>query len=209
MKLLVLRHAKTDENIAAGWTPQPLLPEGVEHAKIILNTFLNKYPELKIKHIVSSDLMRCAQTAEIMAKELNVPLTLDEGFRGFNIGSGAGVTQSEFFKAHPLQFIKYLAPDESIDGGESPNQFYHRVAEAFDNLVKNANDKEDMILVTHRSVLEVIYSIASNIQWSNRINYYEMEYLLLDLKKEKNEEKKNKKAPISTNLHRSGNFVQS
>lgn len=192
MKILVLRHAKTDENIVASWTAQPLLPEGVEHAKIILKTFLKKFPELKVKQIVSSDLTRCAQTAEVMAKELNVPLTLDKGFRGFNIGSGAGVSHMEFFKAHPGQFIKYMGANERIDDGETPFEFYTRIKKAFKELVQNSKKEDDIILVTHRSVLEVLYTLALNVQWSNQLYYYEMEYLLLDLKKNKTNTPKTK-----------------
>ena len=193
MKILVLRHAKTDEKIAASWSPQPLLPEGVNHAKKILNTFLKKYPELKIKCVVSSDLLRCAQTAEIMAKELNVPLILNEGFRSFNIGSGAGVTYPEFYKAHPGQFIKHLPWDECIDDGETPHQFYSRVKKTFQNLIDNSKTDEDLILVTHRSVLDVLYTLVLNVQWSNQLYYYKMEYLLIDIKKSKKRVKVNKK----------------
>ena len=185
MRILILRHAKTDEEIMASWAPQPLLPEGFDHAKKILNTFLKKYPELKIKRIVSSDILRCAQIAEIMAKELNVPLVLDEGFRSFNIGSGAGVTHSEFYKAHPGQFVKHLPWDERIDDGESPHLFYSRVKQAFQNLIDHTAPKEDLILVTHRSVLDIIYTLVLNVQWSNQLYYYKMEYLLVDIKKKK------------------------
>ena len=184
MKLLVLRHAKTDENIVAGWTDTPLLPEGSAHARTILHTFLTKYPELKVSQIISSDLPRAKQTAEIMAEELGVPLILNEGFRGFNIGSGAGVTQNEFLRTHPGQYIKFMRPDESIDDGETPNHFYHRVARAFRELIHNPDITDDAILVTHRSVLEVIYTLVNHIQWSNQMYYYEMEFLLADIKTE-------------------------
>ena len=184
MKLLVLRHAKTDENIVAGWSGQPLLPEGVAHAQKILHTFLNKYPELKIKQIISSDLPRCAQTADIMAKELDVPLMLNPGFRGFNIGDDAGSTMDEFWQAHINHSLKGLAPHESLEGGETPSDFYRRVTQAFLDLTTNVDTSGDAILVTHRSVLEVLYTLVNQIPWSNALHYYKMEYLILDLTKD-------------------------
>jgi probable phosphoglycerate mutase len=187
MKILVLRHAKTDESIVASWTPQPLLPEGVEHAKKIVNTLFKKFPELNVKKIISSDLTRCAQTAQIMANEINVPLVFDESFRGFNIGNRAGVSHYQFLLEHPVLYYKEMGLHDSCDGGETPYIFFHRVAKAFQELIKNPLPDGDLILVTHRSVLDVLYSVVNRVKWKDRFLHYELEYLMVDANPKKTE----------------------
>ena len=53
------------EIIEDGWSSMPLIEEGMEQAKIIGEYLKEKQDEYKLEKIISSDLLRAQQTADI------------------------------------------------------------------------------------------------------------------------------------------------
>ena len=79
-KIFMVRHGDTplnDADLIHGWVDTPLNEEGIAQAHKAAEALKDK----EITHIVSSDLPRAKQTANILAKKLGVPVTFDPMIR--------------------------------------------------------------------------------------------------------------------------------
>lgn len=65
MKIYIVRHGQDDDTVRGGWSEASLTSLGVEQARTLAKTFYDKQNEYNIGTIVSSDLRRAVQTAEI------------------------------------------------------------------------------------------------------------------------------------------------
>ena len=95
MKLIFVRHGKDDENYRGGWSSLGLVPEGVEQAKQLARHLGEKNAEYGITKIISSDLPRAKETADILSLELGVPVVTDKRLREADNGDLAGMPNAE------------------------------------------------------------------------------------------------------------------
>lgn len=168
MKLFFVRHGKDDENYRGGWSSLGLVPEGVEQAKQLASYLGEKKDELGIKKILSSDLPRAKETADILAMELGMPVVTDERLREADNGELAGMPNAEALEKYPGLFWSTLKPDECYPNGESPNMFFARIKswlEAFLNMCRE--EEGNVLVVTHGGVINVVYHLVRGVEWSN------------------------------------------
>lgn len=120
--------------------------------------------------IYSSDLARAKQTADIIADTLKVPVVLSEAFREANNGVLAGMKNDEAKEKYPGLFWSSLTYDERYPGGESPKQFFERIKNAWTDLKNEISKKKynNVALVTHGGVIEVIMCIENGVEFSNK-----------------------------------------
>lgn len=169
MKLFFVRHGKDDETYRGGWSSLGLVPEGVEQAKRLGLHLKEMKEEYGIKKIVSSDLVRAKETAEILAGALELPVITDEKLREADNGVLAGMPNEEALKKYPGLFWNTLESDECYPGGESPKQFYTRIKEWFETFLAECKEFEGNVLVlTHGGVINVVYHLVRNLEWSNK-----------------------------------------
>lgn len=168
MKLFFVRHGKDDENFRGGWSNLGLVPEGVEQAKRLATLLKEKKEEYGIKKILSSDLVRAKETAEILAEALKLPLQADERLREVDNGDLAGMPNEEALEKYPDLFWSTLKPDECYPNGESPMQFFSRIKEWFETFLKECKEADgNVLVVTHGGVINVVYHLVGNMEWSN------------------------------------------
>ena len=169
MKILFVRHGKDDDRYRGGWSNLDLTDEGVEQV-MELAKHLKKYKEeYNISRIVSSDLQRALTTSKIIAKELNLCITKEEAIRETNNGDLAGMLKEEALLKYPGLFFSSLDMDEAYPNGESPQEFYVRIKEWFERFVdEHKNDKENILVVTHGGVINIIYHLVNKLEWSNK-----------------------------------------
>lgn len=168
MKIFFVRHGKDDENFRGGWSNLGLVPKGVLQAEQLATYIRDNYEEYGIKKIVSSDLLRAKETAEILAKELDVSVTTDVGLREADNGDLAGMPNEEALQKYPGLFWNLLKPEECYPNGESPNRFYIRIKMWFEVFLKEHKDADGNILVvTHGGVINVVYHLVKSMEWSN------------------------------------------
>lgn len=168
MKIFLVRHGKDDKNYRGGWSNLSLTKEGIEEVEklsLILKDKKNKY---NIQKIISSDLKRAYQTAEIIAKKINVKVELSKKLREINNGYLAGMSNKEALEKYPGIYFNTLEMDERYPGGESPNEFYQRITRDFFEIIKENKKHESIIIVTHSGVINAIYSYINNLKWSNK-----------------------------------------
>lgn len=168
MKVYFIRHGKDDENYRGGWSTLGLVPEGVEQAKQLGMYLKEKKEEHGIKKIISSDLSRAKETADILAKEMGLAVVIDKRLREADNGSLAGMLNEEALKKYPGLFWSTLKPDECYPDGESPNQFFSRIKAWFEAFFSECKDTEGNILVvTHGGVINIVYHLVKGMEWSN------------------------------------------
>ena len=168
MKLFFVRHGKDDENYRGGWSSLGLVPEGVEQAKQLASYLGEKKDEFGIKKILSSDLPRAKETADILAMELGMPVVTDERLREADNGELAGMPNAEALEKYPGLFWSTLKPDECYPGGESPMQFFSRIKSWFEAFLAECKDVEcNVLVVTHGGVINVVYHLVRGMEWSN------------------------------------------
>jgi broad specificity phosphatase PhoE len=154
-ELYVVRHGDTafnegegDERIR-GWSPVPLNEDGIDQAHETAKGLKGE----GITSLVSSDLPRAKQTANIIGKEIGVEPTFTPDLRTWDMGDLTG----ESLKDHKVRCAEHVTdkPDEPIPGGESFNTFKDRALKgATDALGSDPSGKT--AIVTHNSVERVL-----------------------------------------------------
>ena len=163
----LVRHGKDDDTVRGGWSGQPLNDEGKAQADE-LASFVQR-SDLKIKHIYSSDLLRAMQTAQSMADKLHLPIILMPEFREVNNGDLAGMKNELANKMYPGLYWNTLGWKQRYPGGESPKEFYERISTAWDAFQKMVLEQnENVMLVTHSGVINVILSVVNGEGYSNK-----------------------------------------
>jgi broad specificity phosphatase PhoE len=157
MKLIIVRHGRTEENeagILQGHLPGKLTKEGIEQAKKLA---LRLKAE-KIDHIYSSDLARATDTAkEIARHHPKTHLYLVSDLRERNIGVFTGRQKDEIDWAS-----KRNKP--TIEGGESLKELLNR-AERFLHKILSKHPNDTILLVGHNGINRAIMAAVIGKTW--------------------------------------------
>jgi broad specificity phosphatase PhoE len=129
--IYLIRHGETDWNVQErfqGHTDIPLNDNGRSQARQLIAVCRHH----KIEAILSSDLSRALETAQIIAAQLEIKVFQDNGLREAHLGKAQGLTPSEI----ESQFGKSLTErwrsshltdaDISYPGGESGTAIMQR-----------------------------------------------------------------------------------
>lgn len=169
VKIIFVRHGKDDDRYRGGWSNMDLVPEGLEQAKKLAKHLKANKSSYNISCIVSSDLPRAITTAGFVATELGVPVLKDVRIRETNNGDLAGILNDEALIRYPGLFFSSLKMDEPYPNGESPNDFYARIKAWFEGFLSEfQNHNGNVLVVTHSGVINIIYHIVKEIEWSNK-----------------------------------------
>lgn len=157
MKLILVRHGETEWNQIGkkqGNLDSPLTPLGQSQARETANQLAGQ----KIDAIISSSLGRTIQTAKIIGKILNLPLShsLPE-FRERSFGILNGTTPKER-KANFSQFLDenddiIWNDDSQIPAMERPKDILPRLKSGLQKIKKLFPPDATILLVTHRGII--------------------------------------------------------
>ncbi len=176
MKILFVRHGKDDDKYRGGWSNLDLTDEGVEQVMELAKHLRKKQSQYNIDYIISSDLQRAMTTANILADELQLPIVTEVQIRETNNGDLAGMLNEEALLKYPGLFFSSLDMDEAYPNGESPREFYVRIKEWFERFVdEHKNEKENILVVTHGGVINIIYHLVNKLEWSNKNKPFQVE----------------------------------
>lgn len=122
MRIVLIRHCETDWNVEGrlqGQADTELNQNGCDQAENLAGKIAGV--SLGITNIISSPLMRAAQTAEIIARTLNVPWSLDDRLRECSFGTLEGKIINEVKKTmdYNLVYRSHGDYDFQTVGGES------------------------------------------------------------------------------------------
>jgi len=172
-----IRHGKDDDTVRGGWSKLSLTDEGKLQVKNLVDYIIENNNELRIKNLYSSDLPRAAETAMPISTALNLEVVYMPEFRETNNGVIAGMPHDIADKKYPGLFWNTLDWDEPYPQGESPRIFYERIKtawEQFSNTIIKKN--ENVVLVSHEGVMNVIFSLINNTSFSNKTKHERINY---------------------------------
>ena len=171
MLCYLVRHGKDDDTIRGGWSNHGLTASGIvqvhELAKKMTAT------NMKISCMYSSDLERAKETSRILADYLKCPIIFTAEFREVNNGDLAGLKNELADDKYPGLYWAALEYEESYPNGESPKMFFERIKTAWlEFKSKVVQPSEDVLLVTHGGVMEVILCIENGVEFSNKTRHF-------------------------------------
>ncbi|WEB34050.1 histidine phosphatase family protein [Streptococcus anginosus] len=182
MNILFVRHGKDFDQHRGGWSQLDLLPEGKREAEALADYLAQHKEDYHFTKIITSDLKRAETTATILAETIQLPLEKERDLRETNNGDLAGMLNSEADQKFPRLYFRSLAMDEHYPNGESPREFYQRIKTWFELFLKeNHNSDETQIVVTHGGVINIIYHLVNQIEWTNKSNLFHVKHCSISL----------------------------
>ena len=172
MKIFFVRHGKDDDRYRGGWSNHDLAPIGHEQAKLLARHLRENNDDYQITQIISSDLQRALTTAEYISAELGLPVHKEPRLREINNGDLAGMLNTVAEEKYPGLYFSTLKMDESYPNGESPKTFHFRIQKWFNEICNRQNANGNALIVTHGGVINIIYHLVNNIEWSNKKQTY-------------------------------------
>ena len=145
MKIYIVRHGQTEENlqrILQGHMPGTLTEQGKEQVAKAAEILANN--GVKFKCIVSSDLKRAMDSAQIISDRLNLPIIPMEILRERDWGKFTGMPIAEAMDKYRVNG-KWRFPEGTTETEEG---IYERANKALVELQKQFAD-ETIIVVTH------------------------------------------------------------
>lgn len=171
MTLFIIRHGQDLPNYRGGWSNNGLTDAGKEQS-FRLGNFLT---EMNISRIISSDLLRAKETADIVNKCLNLPIEYTSEWREINSGTISGMTKAESDKKYPNFYIEKMGIDQHFPNGESPREFYDRIITALISLQQKALHDERIVLITHGGVIMALLHYFEGLDWVDDRKYIKVE----------------------------------
>ncbi len=156
--ITLLRHAESTgnaENRLQGHADYPLSEKGRAQAKALAERW--QAEGQRFDTAITSPLLRASQTAEIIAKALNVPLELDPLWMERHAGKMSGLAEDEVRALYPEPaFFNPYQP--FAETGEGDWQVYLRAGQALFNLLQRPPGK--YLVVSHGGTLTMtLYAI--------------------------------------------------
>ena len=152
-RLFLVRHGQSAGNAEGrfgGHSPTPLSDLGRQQAEITAQAFAKE----KIHAIYSSDLLRAVQTAEPLAKTLDLPIIATPAFRERKVGVLEGLTFEESRAAHPRDYYALINRNihHVITGGESYRQLLRRATKELHEVLNN-HQGENVVIFSHTGAI--------------------------------------------------------
>jgi probable phosphoglycerate mutase len=149
--LLVVRHGQSEWNAIGRWQghADPALSELGRRQSAVAAASIGA-----VDGIISSDLLRAAETAAIIAQQLGIgPVVIDERLRERDVGEWTGLTRLEINRRWPGWIEDLRRPD----GFEEVDAVLLRVLEAFASM-REASPGGSLLVVTHGGVIRSLAS---------------------------------------------------
>jgi broad specificity phosphatase PhoE len=147
------RHCSTEWNTERklqGTKDLPLSPEGIKEASRMGLRLL----ELGITRVITSPYRRAYESAQIYAKQLNVPLEENPGFRELDHGNWEGRSIPEMLGDSNCNYARWLEDATRVSVPESTESIYmaqQRAMEALRDIVLKYPN-ETLLVITHKHI---------------------------------------------------------
>lgn len=162
MKLYLVRHGQTDMNkqkLYYGWTDCPINETGRKQAETLHQYFKN----VPLDKVITSDLKRAIETAEIITKNHNIHLEKRKNFRELNFGVWEGKHHKMLLQEYPNEMKQWGQNWESfcIPEGESFSTFYDRIKKELQYIINSTPEEQNLLLVTHNGVMSAMLCVLT------------------------------------------------
>jgi probable phosphoglycerate mutase len=152
-KLFLIRHGQSAGNAQGrfgGHSATPLSELGFEQARITAKALAKE----NVNAIYSSDLLRAVQTAEPLAKLLNLEIITNPAFRERNVGVLEGLTFDESKEAFPNDYYALVNRNihHVITEGESYRHLLNRITGELRDIIRSHRGQR-IAIFTHTGAL--------------------------------------------------------
>jgi broad specificity phosphatase PhoE len=155
LRLVVVRHGATANNLAAQFTGQldvPLSPQGKQQAQALASALAHE----RFDALISSDLQRARATLAPLADLLEQPVRLDPALREIGVGVWEGQTGAAVRAQYPGAIERWeSSATYAPKGGESVELFRERIVEAYTRTRQEFPDGA-VLWMTHGGVLGML-----------------------------------------------------
>jgi len=156
--LYFIRHGESDANVLREFSnsgyKHPLTKSGVEQALALAVRLAQLCGAGRpIGHIYSSPVMRAVQTAEIVAKALQMEVEINEALREWSVGILEGRRDEAGWEMHRQvqeDWFVHGNPESKIPGGENLVEIRERFKPFLQAVIeKHEPEGKDVVLVAH------------------------------------------------------------
>jgi broad specificity phosphatase PhoE len=159
-RLVLLRHGQTDYNVAGrmqGHLDSMLTESGLAQAATVAPEIARLAPE----RVISSDLRRAVDTADVVGAASGQPVKLDPRLRETHLGEWQGLSVAEIEQAWPGAIATWRSdPTWAPPGGESRLEVVrrsHPVVEELDEEFASSSEST-VVLVAHGGLIAGLVS---------------------------------------------------
>lgn len=157
MTLYFARHGETEWNAQKkiqGKTDIPLNEKGLHQSKLLADELRDR--RLGVARIYTSPYLRAAQTAQIIADELNAECIPIEDLREMDLGEWEGSNWNRIKETYGDAYHYWNTHRRftNTPGGECYNDVLRRALNAFETILRQ--ETEDTIVVSHSAVLMAV-----------------------------------------------------
>lgn len=158
MKFFLFRHGQTDWNKEERFQGHIDIPLN-ETGKMQARALVEPLRATKIELILSSDLSRARETAEIVARGLGLSVISDPRLREANLGEAQGLTRAEIENRFGLELAarwrswKVSDGDIFYPGGETGRSVYERTYAMLEEFAKAHEKTLTVGVATHGGVI--------------------------------------------------------
>lgn len=159
-EIFLIRHGQSETNLTevfTGSVDAPLTDLGKRQAKKSAEYLKEK----KIDVIFSSSLKRAIETAKAFSEMWGIPIIEEKGFNEIFFGDWSGITYSEARERNPKEYDAFKNDIGSFKapGGESAEELFKRVSEAFARILKE-NEGKKILIITHGIVIKALLTLS-------------------------------------------------
>jgi probable phosphoglycerate mutase len=143
-----VRHGQAESNVGnltGGWSQTALTELGRQQARLVARRLKAELEGVESRSY-HSDLLRAAQTAEIVAEETGLEMRPEPGLREINNGIAAEKTKEEaeaFFTEPTRPLLDWRA----YPGGETWREYYIRVAGCMERITRDLD--HPLLIIAH------------------------------------------------------------
>jgi probable phosphoglycerate mutase len=151
-KIILIRHATTDsvgKRLSGRMTGVHLNEEGRQQA----NSLAERLAGLQINEIHSSPLERATQTAEPLAKSLQLTTIINEDFLEMNFGEWTNKSFEELKNDNQFQLFNTFRSSTRIPGGESMMEAQTRIVTGIHKLVSK-HPNQNIAVFSHSDMIK-------------------------------------------------------
>ena len=177
MTLYIVRHGRTEENlkrILQGHMPGTLTEKGKEEVREAAELLSKE--GVKFTRIVSSDLKRAMDSANIISERLHLPITPMEILRERDWGKFTGMSIAEAADKYRIDG-KWIFPEGTTETEEG---IYERASKALVELQRRYAD-ETIIVVTHGQFARNLIASHFNRNYHDVASFVNAEIRMLNI----------------------------
>jgi broad specificity phosphatase PhoE len=154
-KLILARHGETEwnvEKVFRGRADVNLNEVGIKQAELLGKHLCN----WELEAIYSSPVKRALDTANIVARYMEVAVCIAEGLTDFDFGEWQSLSEQEVKRLYPAILNDWQSSPHKVrmPGGENLDDVKKRTAEVVDEVLSRHHG--NVLLVSHRVVLKVL-----------------------------------------------------